>query len=126
MVEAIKQSFPQREIAEASFRYQREVDSGERLVVGVNEFVNAGDEEIPTLKVDPALERKQVGRVEATRAKRDSAEVERTLAELKRAAATDANLMPLLLDCARARVSEGEMIAAMQEVFGTYSESPVF
>jgi methylmalonyl-CoA mutase N-terminal domain/subunit len=64
--------------------------------------------------------------VEATKARRDSAEVERTLAELKTAAATDANLMGPILDCARARVSEGEMVAALQEVFGSYTEVPVF
>jgi methylmalonyl-CoA mutase, N-terminal domain len=126
MVEAIKQSFPQREIAEASFRYQREVDAKERIVVGVNEYTLAGEEEIPTLRIDPTLERKQVGRVGATRAKRDAAEVEGSLTALKQAAATDRNLMPLFLDCARARATEGEMISALQEVFGTYSESPVF
>jgi methylmalonyl-CoA mutase N-terminal domain/subunit len=126
MVEAIKQNFPQREIADASFRYQQEVDSKQRIVVGVNDHVLSGDEEIPILRIDPELERKQKGRVEATKARRDSAEVERTLAELKTAAATDANLMRPILDCARARVSEGEMVAALQEVFGSYTELPVF
>jgi methylmalonyl-CoA mutase, N-terminal domain len=72
------------------------------------------------------LERKQRGRIEATRAARDSAEVERTLAALREAAATDANLMPHFLDCARARASQGEMVAALQQVFGRYTESPVF
>ena len=95
-------------------------------MVGVNDYVNEDDEEIPTLRIDPELERKQAGRLEATRARRDSAEVERTLAELKAAAATDANLMPPFLDCARARATEGEMVAALQEVFGAYTESPVF
>ncbi|HET8975399.1 MAG TPA: methylmalonyl-CoA mutase family protein [Solirubrobacterales bacterium] len=126
MVDAIKQNFPQREIADASFRYQQEVDSRQRIVVGVNDYVQTGDDEIPTLKIDRELERKQTGRLEATRARRDSAAVERTLADLKAAAATDANLMPHFLDCARARVSEGEMVAALQEVFGRYTESPVF
>jgi methylmalonyl-CoA mutase N-terminal domain/subunit len=64
--------------------------------------------------------------VEATKARRDSAEVERTLAELKATAATDANLMPPIIACARARVSEGEMVAALQQVFGSYTELPVF
>jgi methylmalonyl-CoA mutase N-terminal domain/subunit len=67
-----------------------------------------------------------VGRLKATKTRRDSAVVESTLAELKRAAATDENLMPLFIDAARARVSEGEMIAALQEVFGSYTEVPVF
>jgi methylmalonyl-CoA mutase N-terminal domain/subunit len=126
MIEAIKQNFPQREIADASFRYQQEVDSKRRIVVGVNDYVLSGDEEIRILRIDPELERKQKGRVEATKARRDSAEVERTLGELKAAAATDANLMPPILDCARARVSEGEMVAALQQVFGSYTELPVF
>jgi methylmalonyl-CoA mutase N-terminal domain/subunit len=126
MVEAIKQSFPQREIADASFRYQREVDSKQRIVVGVNDYVLQNDGEIPTLRIDPELERKQRGRVEASRARRDSAEVQRALGELKAAAATDTNLMPHFLDCARVRASEGEMVAALQQVFGSYTESPVF
>jgi methylmalonyl-CoA mutase N-terminal domain/subunit len=126
MVRAIEQNFPQREIADASFRYQAEVDQRQRIVVGVNEYVNEVDDEIPTLKVDRELERKQTGRLEATRAARDSAEVERSLAELTEAAATDANLMPHFLDAARARASEGEMVAALQGVFGDYRESPVF
>jgi methylmalonyl-CoA mutase N-terminal domain/subunit len=126
MVEAVKQSFPQREIADASFKYQREVDSKQRIVVGVNEFQIEDDVEIPTLKIDRALEAKQVGRLKATKGRRDSAVVESTLAELKRAAATDENLMPCFIEAARARASEGEMIAALQEVFGSYTEIPVF
>ena len=126
MVEAIKQNFPQREIADASFRYQQEVDSKQRIVVGVNDYVQEDDDEIPILRIDPELERKQKGRVEATKARRDSAEVERTLGALREAAATDANLMQPILDCARARVSEGEMVAALQQVFGSYTELPVF
>ena len=126
MVEAIKQNFPQREIADASFRYQQEVDSKQRIVVGVNDYVQEGEEAIPILRIDPELERKQRGRLDATRAARDSAAVERTLAALREAAAGDANLMPHLLDCARARASQGEMVAALQQVFGSYTETPVF
>jgi methylmalonyl-CoA mutase N-terminal domain/subunit len=126
MVEAIKQSFPQREIADASFRYQEEVRSGKRIVVGVNDYRLEGEEAIPILRVDPALERKQVGRLGSTRGRRDSGAVERGLGELKRAAATDENLMPHFMAAARARASEGEMVAALQEVFGTYTETPVF
>jgi len=126
MVEAIRQNFPQREIADASFRFQQELNERKRIVVGVNDFVQEDDDETPILRIDPALEQKQVDRLQATRARRDGAEVERTLTELKQAAAGDANLMPPIIAAARARVSEGEMIAAMQEVFGTYTESPVF
>ena len=127
MVQAVKRGFPQREIADAAFRYQHEVDQRQRIVVGVNDYRLAEEEEIPTLKIDPELERKQAGRLEGTRAKRDASAVEGALAELKRAAAADdENLMPHFLEAARARASEGEMIAALQEVFGTYSEQPVF
>jgi methylmalonyl-CoA mutase N-terminal domain/subunit len=126
MVAAIERGFPQREIADAAFRYQREVDAGERIVVGVNEYRTEDDGEIPILRIDPALERKQSGRLEATKASRDSQGVEAALAELKVAAASDRNLMEPILACARARTSEGEMVAALQEVFGTYSEQPQF
>jgi methylmalonyl-CoA mutase N-terminal domain/subunit len=126
MVEAIRQNFPQREIAEASYRYQREVDERRRIVVGVNDYILEDEEGLPLHRADPAIERKQVGRLNATRAARDSEAVDSALGELKVAAAGDANLMPPLIEAARARASEGEMIAALQEVFGTYTESPVF
>jgi methylmalonyl-CoA mutase N-terminal domain/subunit len=126
MVDAVKTGFPQREIADAAFQYQREVDSRQRIVVGVNEYRLEGEEEIPILRIDPELERKQSGRLEATRARRDSAAAEAALAEVKRAAASDENLMPYFLAAARARASEGEMVAALQEVFGTYTEHPQF
>ncbi|MEK6277910.1 MAG: methylmalonyl-CoA mutase family protein [Actinomycetota bacterium] len=127
MVEAIRQNFPQREIADASFHYQQELNERKRIVVGVNDFELEDEDEIAILRIDPALERKQVDRLQATRGRRDGAEVERTLAELKRAAATDGeNLMPHIIEAARARATEGEMISALQEVFGTYTESPVF
>jgi methylmalonyl-CoA mutase, N-terminal domain len=127
MVEAIKGGFPQREIADASFRYQQEVDSRKRIVVGVNEYRLADEEEPKTHRPDPGVERKQAGRLSATRARRDSAAVDQALAALKRAAAIETeNLMPYFLDAARARASEGEMIASLQEVFGRYTEQPVF
>src|SRR5215212_576506 len=95
MVEAVKRGFPQREIADASFRYQQEVDARKRVVVGVNEYRVGGEEQIPILRIDPELERKQSGRLEATRARRDSAAVERALQALKQAASSeDENLMP--------------------------------
>ncbi len=126
MVEAIRRNFPQREIADAAFTYQRELDERRRIVVGVNDFVTDDEEPTPILKIDQSLESKQTDRLAATRARRDGAAVERALADLKQAAAGEANLMPPILAAARARATEGEMIAAMQEVFGTYTESPVF
>jgi methylmalonyl-CoA mutase, N-terminal domain len=126
MVEAIKQNYPQREIADASFRYQREVDDGKRIVVGVNRFADRDEEPIEILRIDPALERKQVGRLEAVRARRRGEDVEAAIGRLKEAAAADANLMEPIVDCARVHASEGEIVAALQEVFGTYTETPVF
>src|SRR3712207_2022028 len=127
MVEAVKRGYPQREIADAAFELQQEYDSGERTLVGVNSYTEGGDGEIEILRIDPALERKQIGRVQAVRARRDGAAVERALAELKSAAARDdANLMPNLLDCARVHATEGEIVGALQRVFGTYTETPVF
>jgi methylmalonyl-CoA mutase N-terminal domain/subunit len=127
MVEAVKRNYPQREIADAAFTLQQEIDAGERIVVGVNSFVAADEQPIPTLRVDPALERKQLDRLQAARAKRDGAEVERALAALREDAAhPDRNLMPPLLACARAHASEGEIVESLQQVFGDYTETPVF
>jgi methylmalonyl-CoA mutase, N-terminal domain len=125
MVEAIKQSYPQREIAEASFQYQREVESGQRIVVGVNRYQSL-DDELPILKIDPALEAKQIGRVQAVRARRSGEEVEQALGRLREVAAGDGNLMEPLIECARAHASEGEIVESLQAVFGSYTETPVF
>jgi methylmalonyl-CoA mutase N-terminal domain/subunit len=126
MVEAIKQNYPQREIADAAFRYQQEVDAGQRIVVGVNRYHDLDEAPIRTLRIDAALERKQVDRLHSVRAKRSAEEVEGTLGRLKEAAAGGANLMDPMIECARAHASEGEIVEALQEVFGTYTETPVF
>jgi methylmalonyl-CoA mutase N-terminal domain/subunit len=126
MVEAIKQNYPQREIAEASFRLQEEVERGERIVVGVNRYQQRGEAGLEILRIPPELERKQIGRVQAVRARRDGEAAERALASLREAAAADRNLMEPLLDAARAHCSEGEIVESLQRVFGTYTETPVF
>jgi methylmalonyl-CoA mutase, N-terminal domain len=126
MVAAIEQNYPQREIAEASFRYQEEVESGQRIIVGVNGYQLEDELPLEILKIAPELERKQVGRVQAVRASRDGAVVESALTALREAAAADANLMDPLLDCARVHCSEGEIVESLQRVFGTYTETPVF
>jgi methylmalonyl-CoA mutase N-terminal domain/subunit len=127
MVEAVKRNYPQREIADAAFTLQQEIDAGERVVVGVNRYVAQDEQPIPTLRVDPALERKQTDRLAAVRTRRDGAAVERTLAALREHAAhPERNLMEPLLDCARAHASEGEIIESLQQVFGSYTETPVF
>jgi methylmalonyl-CoA mutase, N-terminal domain len=126
MVEAIKANFPQREIADAAYRYQRELDSGERILVGVNGYTEGEGEPPQTLRIDPALERKQIGRLRSVRARRDTEGVERALARLREVAATEQNLMEPLIDCARAHATEGEIVESLQRVFGTYTETPVF
>jgi methylmalonyl-CoA mutase N-terminal domain/subunit len=126
MVAAIKENFPQREIAEASYRYQSEVEAKQRIVVGVNRYVQEDEQHVEILKIDPALETKQIERVRALRANRDSQAAEHALAALKGAAAGDANLMPLIVDAARALVTMGEMCDALRDVWGMWRETPVF
>jgi methylmalonyl-CoA mutase N-terminal domain/subunit len=127
MTEAVKRGFPQREIADAAYELQREYDARERILVGVNDHTEGEDGELKILRIDPALERKQIGRVQAVRARRDGAAVERELAALRTAAADDDhNLMPNLVECARVHATEGEIVEALQSVFGTYTETPVF
>jgi methylmalonyl-CoA mutase N-terminal domain/subunit len=127
VIAAIEENFQQREIAEASFRYQAEVESKRRVVVGVNRYQLEDEGEIELLRVDPALEQKQIERVQAVRARRDSAAVERALAELKEASARgDVNLMPLLIEASRAYVTLGEMCDALRETWGVWRETPVF
>ena len=127
MVEAVKQGFPQREIADAAFALQMEIDAKQRIVVGVNEYIERDEAPIELLHIDPALEPKQVERLHGVRARRNGDAVERMLSRLKDdAAQTDRNLMPILLECARAHVSEGEIIAALQEVFGSFQDTPIY
>ncbi len=127
VIPAIEENFQQREIAEASFRYQAEVEAKQRIVVGVNRYRLEEEGEIELLRVDPALEQKQIERVQGVRARRDSAAVERTLAALKEASVReDANLMPLLIEASRAYVTMGEMCDALRETWGTWRETPVF
>jgi methylmalonyl-CoA mutase N-terminal domain/subunit len=127
VVAAIKDNFFQREIAEASFRYQSEVESGKRVVVGVNRYLLEEDEPIPILRIDPALEQKQIERLAAVRVARDSVAVESRLTALKDAAARDGvNLMPPIIEAARDHVTLGEMCDALREVWGVWRETPVF
>ena len=127
VIAAIKDNFFQREIAEASFRYQSEVEARKRIIVGLNRYEIDEEQPIELLKIDPALERKQVARVQALRARRDSAAVDSALADLRRAAARDdVNLMPPIIDAARAYVTIGEMCDTLRGVWGVWRETPVF
>ncbi|MCW3002436.1 MAG: methylmalonyl-CoA mutase [Conexibacter sp.] len=126
MVEAVKQNFCQREIADASYELQGRIDHGDRVVVGVNRYTEGDDGNTELLRIDPALERKQIDRVTGVKSRRDGAAVELALADLRAAADSPRNLMPLLVDAARVHATEGEIISALQDVWGSYTESPVF
>jgi methylmalonyl-CoA mutase N-terminal domain/subunit len=127
VIPAIEQNFQQREIAEASFRYQSEVERGERVIVGVNRYEQEDEQPTEILRIDPALEQKQIERVQAVRDRRDTAAAEAALARLKEDAAhEDRNLMEPIMDASRAYVTMGEMCDALREVWGTWRETPVF
>src|SRR5215211_3084968 len=126
VIPAIKENFFQREIADASFRYQSELEAKQRVIVGVNRYQQAEDMELEILRIDPALEQKQIERVRKVRERRDSAAAEAALARLREGAAGDANLMPLIIDCAKASVTMGEMCDALREIWGVWRETPVF
>src|SRR5947209_1647969 len=127
MVDAVKAGFPQREIADAAFTLQQEIDSGRRIVVGVNAFTEDDRMQTPILRIDPALERKQIDRLNGVRARRDTTAVETALSQIRVAAGSQhQNLMPYLLDAARLHVSEAEIVHALQGVWGDYRETPVF
>ncbi len=127
VIPAIKENFFQREIADASFRYQHELEQKQRVVVGVNRYQLDEATPIDTLRIDPALERKQIERVQGLRARRDSGKVEAAIARLKEAGSReDENLMPVLIDAARGYATLGEMCDALRDVWGTWRETPVF
>jgi methylmalonyl-CoA mutase N-terminal domain/subunit len=125
MVKAIEQGFPQREILEASLRYQREVEQKQRVIVGVTDYVEPETTPIPTLKIRPEVEKTQLDRLSSLRSRRDSFHVAGVLEALQEAAAGDENLMPYLIEAVKADATLGEICAALKEVFGTYKEPVV-
>jgi methylmalonyl-CoA mutase N-terminal domain/subunit len=125
VVSAIRNGYFQREIADAAYRYQQEIDDGMRGIVGVNKYVVAAPLEIPILEMDHAGEARHLARLNHIRQTRDNALVERRLAELRAAATGEANMMPAILDCVRAYATLGEMCDVMREVFGVYQETVV-
>jgi methylmalonyl-CoA mutase N-terminal domain/subunit len=127
VIPAIKENFFQREIADASFRYQSEVEAKQRIIVGVNRYQADEEPPIELLRVDPALEDEQIARVQAVRARRDSGAAEAALAQLKEAASVEGrNLMPPIVEASRAYVTMGEMCDSLREVWGVWRETPVF
>ncbi|MDR1990362.1 MAG: methylmalonyl-CoA mutase family protein [Acidobacteriaceae bacterium] len=125
MVAAIEQGFPQREIAESAYRFQQAVERREKILVGVNEFVDAGHQPVPTLYIDEQAAQAQQARLDTVRASRDAKRVSKTLDALKAAAAGTDNLLPLVLDAVRADATVGEMCQALRDVWGEYEEQPM-
>ena len=126
VVAALNENFFQREIAESSYRYQQEVESGRRTVVGVNAHTEGDDGPLEILQVPFEVEQLQVTRLRAVRDQRSQAAVDAAIADLQRAAESDENVMPHLVECARAYASEGEICDALRSVWGVYRETPVF
>ena len=124
MVAAIEAGYPQREIADAAYRFQQAVDRREQLIVGVNTAVEAGGEPVPTLYIDEGAADRQRRRLDQVRRRRDPMRVERALATLAEAARGSANTMPPLLECARAYATLGEMCGTLREAWGEYAEAP--
>jgi methylmalonyl-CoA mutase, N-terminal domain len=125
MVKAIELGFPQREIVDSAYWYQRAVDAKEKIIVGVNAF-EMKHEPIPILDIDEAVARQQLARLKAVRKSRDQAKVKQCLQELKKAAADDQNLMPFLLTSVKMYATLGEIMGALKEVFGEYQEPIMF
>jgi methylmalonyl-CoA mutase N-terminal domain/subunit len=120
MVEAIASGYPQKEIEEAAYRYQKEIEDGQRVIVGVNEFVSEGESPFETMRVDPRLEEQQVEWVRAFRASRSQDATQRALSELKKAAQGTQNVMPHIVAAVKARATLGEIANALREVFGEH------
>jgi methylmalonyl-CoA mutase N-terminal domain/subunit len=122
----IENGFFQREIADAAFEFERKLEANERIIVGVNAYQDGEGGDVPTLRIGPEIEQAQVRRLQALKQRRDNTSVRNRLDALKRAATGSDNLMPPLLDCVKAYVTEGEIMAALKGVFGVYREPILF
>jgi methylmalonyl-CoA mutase N-terminal domain/subunit len=125
MIKAIEAGFVQTEIQRAAYEFQRSVESKEQIVVGVNDYVASEEHHIPTLRIDPSIERSQVERLHALRAKRDASKTEAALGELERRAKGSENLLPAILAAVESYATVGEISDAMRHVYGEYQESVV-
>jgi len=125
VIAAIRNGYFHREIADAAYRYQQEIDRGERIIVGVNAFQDDEPITIPILQMDPEGEKRHLERLNRVRRDRDQELVKRRLAELRAAAQGTENMMPAILECVRAYCTLGEMCDVLREVFGVYQQDSV-
>jgi len=126
VVPAIEKGFFQREIADAAYRYQRQIETEERCIVGVNRYASGEGLEIPLLKIDASVQERQIARLRRVRAERDGARVRRALVGLEEAAGGSENLMPAILEAVRAYAGLGEIMDVLRGAFGEYRERPVY
>ncbi len=126
MVEAIEKGFPQKEIMESAYKYQKALDEKRKYIVGVNCFVAEKEEEIPILIIDERVEKEQIAFLKKVKKERKNGEVKKSLEKLKKSAEKGENTMPLILDCVKAYATIGEITDALKEVYGTYQETPYF
>ncbi len=122
----IERGWFQQQMADAAFAYQQQLEKGEKVIVGVNKYVTEADQELEILRISAEVEREQCATLARRRADRDPAKVEAALERLRRAASSDDNLIPLLIDAARVEATEGEMVGALKQVWGEYTEPPRF
>ena len=126
VLKCIEEGYFQRELAESAYRYQKEIEAKERIIVGINDFIEEDEDvKIPLLKIDDQVEKDQIALLKQVKASRDNDRVKSCLAALKKAAQTGANHMPPLLDCVRCYTTEEEITSVLTEVFGTYTEPPL-
>jgi len=126
MVTAVEQGYPQREIASAAYKFQRALDAGERVMVGVNRYEMGEDSVIPLLKVDPSVQKQQMRQLATIKATRNDAAVKSALEAVRAAARSDANLMPPIIAAAKVYCSEQEICDVLREVMGSHSDRPEF
>ena len=126
MVEAVERGYPQREIAAASYRLQRQIESGERVVVGVNKYAQEEEAKIPTLRIDESIEREQKENLARVKQERDEHKVRDALGEIAQACRSDYNVMPSIVAAAKAYCTEQEICDVFREVFGQHQDRPQF
>ena len=126
MVAAIERGYPQREIAASAYRLQRQYETGEKVLVGVNKYQQGGKADIPLLRVDEQVQAEQIAFLKKVKAERDARAVERALDAVRRAAEQGNNLMPPVVEAAKAYCTEQEICDVLREVFGEHRDRPEF
>jgi methylmalonyl-CoA mutase N-terminal domain/subunit len=126
IIQAVERGYPQKEIADSAYRFQQQVERGERIIVGVNKFQGNEEITIPVLQIDPEIERRQIERIRTVRERRDAAKYSKAMGALRDACMSDKNLVPFVLDAVRAEATLGEISDVFREAYGVYREPAVF